>query len=273
MCELFAMSSLHPATVSFSLEEFAQHGGVTGPHKDGWGIAFYEGMDIKLIRESGSAGASPYIDFIKEHSHTSRIVISHIRLATLGDNSLHNSQPFSRELGGRMHVFAHNGDLPGIFDPDRFPTGHFCPIGDTDSEHAFCHLLNRMQQLWLCSKPPTIEERYRIVASFASSIRPLGPANFIYSDGEYLFAHGHKRTQAKTESIRPPGLHLLHRTCMPGRSGSKISGLELEYCGQPQEVVLIASVPLTDEAWEPFEEGEILVLKSGTIFKGNWNCD
>jgi len=38
MCELFAMSSRHPANVRFSLEEFSRHGGLAGPHKDGWGI-------------------------------------------------------------------------------------------------------------------------------------------------------------------------------------------------------------------------------------------
>jgi predicted glutamine amidotransferase len=35
MCELFAMASRVPATVSLSLEEFSKHGGLTNPHKDG----------------------------------------------------------------------------------------------------------------------------------------------------------------------------------------------------------------------------------------------
>jgi len=30
------MSSNVPATVTYSLEEFSRHGGLTGPHKDGW---------------------------------------------------------------------------------------------------------------------------------------------------------------------------------------------------------------------------------------------
>ena len=32
-----------------------------------------------------------------------------------------------------------------------------------------------------------------------------------------------------------------------------------------QEVTLIASVPLTAEAWRPLEEGEIVVLRDGAI--------
>jgi glutamine amidotransferase len=41
MCELFAISSFEPTNVTFSLDEFSKHGGLTGPHKDGWGIVFY----------------------------------------------------------------------------------------------------------------------------------------------------------------------------------------------------------------------------------------
>jgi predicted glutamine amidotransferase len=42
MCELFATFSRVPSTVSLSLEEFSRHGGLRGPHKDGWGLAWYE---------------------------------------------------------------------------------------------------------------------------------------------------------------------------------------------------------------------------------------
>ena len=114
MCELFGLSSSMPTTVSFSLEEFARHGGQTGPHRDGWGIAYYEDFDARLIREVESASGSEWIRFIRSHRLKSHIVVSHIRKATQGDRSLKNTQPFSRELGGRVHLFAHNGDLPDV---------------------------------------------------------------------------------------------------------------------------------------------------------------
>ena len=34
-----------------------------------------------------------------------------------------------------------------------------------------------------------------------------------------------------------------------------------------QELVLIASVPLTDEPWEPIEEGEVVALKGGVVWE------
>ncbi len=46
MCELFALSSRDPATMTLSLEAFAKRGGLTGPHKDGWGIAYYENAEV-----------------------------------------------------------------------------------------------------------------------------------------------------------------------------------------------------------------------------------
>ena len=47
MCELLAMSSGVPATVNLALGVLARHGGGDGPDKDGWGIAYYEGGDVR----------------------------------------------------------------------------------------------------------------------------------------------------------------------------------------------------------------------------------
>ena len=66
MCELFGMSSKLPATVNLSMEEFARHGGLTGPHADGWGIAFHDGADIRLLREPEPAADSPWVAFLRE---------------------------------------------------------------------------------------------------------------------------------------------------------------------------------------------------------------
>ena len=76
------------------------------------------------------------------------LALSHIRRATRGPVSLANTQPFARELGGRTHVFAHNGDLPGIEKISALPLERDHPVGQTDSEYAFCALLAHMESLW-----------------------------------------------------------------------------------------------------------------------------
>jgi glutamine amidotransferase len=263
MCELFAMSARQPADVRFSLEEFSRHGGLAGPHKDGWGIAWYEGEDVRLVKEPCAASDSACLAFIQDHPFRSTLVVSHIRKATQGALALANTQPFARELGGRMHVFAHNGDLDGARLRRAHALGAYRPVGDTDSEYAFCAMLARLAPLWREGATPTLEARLAIVADFAAGLRALGPANFLYADGDALFVHGHKRTHPG--GIRPPGLHVLCRTCA-GESGAFVAeGLSIASAGA-QEVALAASVPLTaGEPWRALGDGEIVTLRGGRI--------
>lgn len=267
MCELFAMSSLEPATVSISLEEFAKRGGLTGPHKDGWGVAFYQGPDVRIVRESSPASSSSSMQFVKAQNIRSRLVISHIRQATKGNVELRNTQPFSRELGGRMHLFAHNGDLEGIDEELPSPSGPFRSIGNTDSEYAFTVLMNRMYGIWSGASPPELDARLAVVTEFAAALRGLGPANFIYSDSEVLYIHGHKRSQTEGGEMRPPGLHMLCRVCPSRAPGEHIDGLEIGLSGKEQRVMLVASVPLTGEAWSPIGEAEILAIAEGLVLR------
>lgn len=263
MCELFAMSARRPTTVSMSLEEFSRHGGLSGPHKDGWGIAWYEHKDIRLIKERDPAASSACVRFIQTNPFSSSLVMSHIRKATLGAVASRNCQPFVRELGGVWHCFAHNGDLSGIAGDRRFrPTG-FLPVGETDSEQAFCALMDALRPLWASGLVPPIGERRQVLTRFAAALRELGPANFLYCDGDALFAHAHRRHQSDG-SIRPPGLWRLGRHC-PAGGELAAEGLRIASEDGEQEVLLVASVPLTAEGWVALGEGEIVVARQGRI--------
>ena len=188
------------------------------------------------------------------------LAISHIRHATRGAVTLANTQPFVRELAGRMHVFAHNGDLPGIASDAALSLGAFRPVGQTDSEHAFCALLARLGPLWAAASPPSLESRLALVGAFARELRPLGPANFLYADGDALFVHAHRRIQSASGRIEPPGLWSLQRHCP-----SPVRHSENATPPTGQTVTLIASVPLTDEAWQPMAEGQLIVLRDGEV--------
>jgi len=264
MCELFAMSSLMPTTVDFSLELLARRGGAEGPHRDGWGVAFYADRDVLLLREPGAASESALVRHIEKHGPPSEMVISHIRLATMGRRALENTQPFTRELGGRMHVFAHNGDFPGIADDPRFAPGRFLPVGETDSEIAFCNLMARMGQLWgrAADGVTDLGRRLAVVGEFAAGLRELGPANFLYADGDVLFVHADRRTEPDSDE-QLPGLYALERSCAEDVPDLSRSGVILETA--QQALTLVASVPLTDEAWEPLVSGEIWAIREGRV--------
>ncbi len=265
VCELFAMSSRYPITVGFSLETLARRGGLNGPHKHGWGVAYFEQRDALLLREPSPASESDLVRFMEVNGPPSDLVLSHIRLATQGEPALCNTQPFQRELGGSAHVFAHNGNLLDVRAACRLKTRRFTPVGDTDSELAFCCLLDRLGELWDRGngKAPSVETRLGIVVEFAASLRSLGSFNFVYADGDTLFVHSHIRKQ--DDGIeRPPGLHLLVRSSNTQAVDLTKSGVMLAPVAQ--EMALVASVPLTDdEPWEPIAPGEVIALKQGIV--------
>ncbi len=266
MCELLGMAARYPATLTSSLERFAKHGGEEGPHADGWGLVYFdtESFDVRRIREPERAASSPWLPFIRSQQRPARLALAHIRKATVGQPYLANTQPFQRELGGRVHVFAHNGDLDEIDQRWRHHLRDYRPVGDTDSEVAFCALMSRLKPFWdgACDRgrgAPAVDERRCVVESFAAELRRYGPANFLYSDGELLFAHGHRRRHDDGE-IRAPGMVTLTRRCGPGAPDSLVSE-SLCPPGACQAVTLFSSVPLTDEAWRPLDHGEIAMLR------------
>ena len=61
LCELFAMSSRQPASVTFSIEEFARHGGQSAPHKEGWGIAYLQERDAWVIKQAAAAWSGNHL--------------------------------------------------------------------------------------------------------------------------------------------------------------------------------------------------------------------
>src|SRR5512139_3995785 len=262
MCELFGMSARRPASVSISLQRFAARGGLAGRTLDGWGLALHDGRDVRICREPEPARDSPWLSFIESRHLPSRIVISHIRHATLGGVTLANTQPFIREVGGRMHVFAHNGKLSDTSGLDR-QARRFRPVGETDSELAACALFQRVGEIWRQPTPSTAE-RIALVRDFAGELRPLGPANFLYTDGELLIAHGHRRTQSSGR-IEPPGLWMLQRSCPYQEDPLEQAGVRIDGGVQQQSVVLFASVPLSEEPWIALDEGQVVAVGADGI--------
>jgi predicted glutamine amidotransferase len=263
MCELLGMSSNLPSTLNLSISTLASHGAGAVSLRDGWGVAYSEGPDVRLIKDPDPASDSDWMRFIGDHSFRSNIVIAHVRTATMGARAYRNTQPFIRELGGRTHCFAHNGWLPHIFEKGGFESEQFTPIGETDSERAYCGLLERLRRIWRPRQVPALQERLSVVSAFAGELRTLGPANFLYSDGEVLFAHGHRRLQPTTSKVEPPGLVYLHRACPRPEQSSIAAGLSIT--SADQSVALVASVPLNDEPWTELGEGEVIAIQNGEV--------
>src|SRR5437868_13865160 len=143
MCQLLGMSCNGSSAITFSFTGFAARGGRTADHTDGWGIAFYERSGCRVFIDDQAASQSKLAEFVRDYPIKSKIVLAHIRMATQGDVSLANCQPFQREWLGQTWLFAHNGDLKN-FHPQL--TGAYLPVGSSDSEKAFCWLMQQLRE-------------------------------------------------------------------------------------------------------------------------------
>lgn len=120
-----------------------------------------------------------------------------------------------------------------------------------------------LSPLWHAQSPPTLDARLSVLSEFAHELRALGPANFLYADGDALFAHGHRRMQI-TGRAEPPGLWTRQRLCPTADAAPEHSG-GASISQAAQTVVWLASVPLTQDAWQPLAEGELVAVRAGAL--------
>ena len=251
MCQLLGMNCATPTDITFSFRGFSQRAGITSDHCDGFGIAFFEDKACRLFADNQSAVESPIAEFIRNYPIKSRNVIAHIRKATQGKINLENSHPFSRELWGRQWIFAHNGDLHN-FKPEL--VGRFTPVGNTDSELAFCYLLEQLVKRFGYVEP-TLNQVFDVLLEISPQIAEHGTFNFCLSNGQALFAYAITK------------LHWLVRE-FPFQPAQLIDlDVEVDFSEltTPEDrVAVITTEPLTqNEVWTAFQAGEMILFQHG----------
>jgi glutamine amidotransferase len=247
MCQLLGMNANTPTDVMFSFAGLATR---ADEHKDGFGIAFFEDPGLRLFVDHHSARQSPVAELVKHYPIKSGNVIAHIRKATQGQVALQNTHPFVRELWGRYWVFAHNGDLKN-YAPRLH--GSFRPVGSTDSELAFCWLMQELAKAH--ASAPSIEELSRTLAELLPQPAAHGTFNCLLSNGQALWAH------ASTH------LHWLERAHPFGAAHLADDDLSVDFGALTtpgDRVALVATQPLTrGEPWTAFAPGELRVFVGG----------
>lgn len=252
MCQLLGMNCNVPTDICFSFEAFQARGGETDHHKDGWGIAFFEGVGCRLFIDARASIDSPVAELVRRYPIRSKNVIAHIRKATFGNVALENTHPFRRELWGREWIFAHNGDLLD-FNPNL--AGFFTPIGSTDSERAFCLILERLRKNHKTKPEP--EFIFEELRKIADEISAYGIFNFLMSDGECLFAHCSTDLHYIVRQAPFTTAHLI----------DKDISIDFSEVTTPDDrVVVIATLPLTDnEVWTKMNKNELLMFHEGAL--------
>jgi len=266
MCELLGMSANVPTDICFSFCGLLERGGRTGPHRDGWGITFYEGKGCRSFKDPLPSCDSEIAKLVRSYPIKSCSVISHIRQANRGKVSLENTHPFIREMWGRHWTYAHNGQLSNY--KDKLKSDFFQPVGNTDSEMAFCWIMDNIKKKYP-NRPKDMKPVFRYVAKLAASLKDLGVFNMLLSDGIYLMTYCTSK------------LHWITRRAPFGKATLIDTDWVIDFQQEttPNDVVsVIATEPLTgDETWQKMESGEFILFKKGElILKGgiwsHWFC-
>lgn len=243
-----------PTDIVFSFSGLALRGGKRGPHADGWGLALYEGRAVRTFLEPAAAADSKLAAYIRSHPIKTLLAIAHVRKRTRGPVNLANTHPFVRELWGRHFTFAHNGTVRGV---PRKIAGRFQPIGSTDSERAFCILMNRLDRAFPGGYPKDREKMWRTIARIGGEIGDKGTFNFLLGDGAHLYARCATR------------LCFIIRKA-PFKSATLADDdmtVDFSEVTTPNDrVAVIATAPLTrDEAWTLGQPGEMWVFRGGRL--------
>ncbi|MGI1670481.1 MAG: class II glutamine amidotransferase [Neptuniibacter sp.] len=252
MCELLGMSANVPTDICFSFAGLMQRGGGTGPHKDGWGIAFYEGKGVRCFHDPNPSVDSRIANLIKEHPIKSHVVVSHIRQANVGNVTLENTHPFQRELWGYTWTFAHNGQLDKALFSKKL--SYYQPVGTTDSEFAFCWMLGEIRKQFP-ERPENLAELSALIQTLAEELRELGVFNMLLSESTALFAFCGSKLSWITR-------------CAPfGEASLTDCDMTVDFMKEttPDDIVtVIATVPLTEnESWNTINPGQLVTFVKG----------
>lgn len=254
MCQLLGLNAAHPVDATFSFTGFVPRGGRTDHHADGFGLGFFENGTCHVFKDDQAAVNSPLAEMLQHRPFPSTHTIAHLRKATQGMVSLANCHPFQRTLWGRPWLFAHNGDLKG-FDP--LLNGPFQPEGSTDSERAFCAVLQALLDRFGPHEEPPLDLWLPVFAEVVGAIAAHGTFNLLLSNGDVMLAH------CSTH------LHRLTRTFPFARAHLADAEVAIDFArhtGPHDRVTVIATHPLTrDETWTACAPGELLVLRDGAV--------
>jgi predicted glutamine amidotransferase len=234
MCRLFGVAATAPVEVSFELLH-AENPliGQSERHDSGWGVAHYDDGTPIVERFPQAAHMDP--DFPDAARAQARLMMVHVRRATVGGLKVENTHPFARD----RYAYCHNGT---ILRPAQLrPLADRDPAGETDSEHFFNALMTAFE-------PDDVVGSLRRTVEAACERCRFSALNLLFCDGKRLYAYrlglyemfwlvrnldldADTRTHYHLHLERPHGEH----------------------------VVLVSSERLTDEPWGEFSQDQLLI--------------
>ena len=235
MCELLGISAKQRRAVAAVLREFFSHA-ETNPH--GWGLARFADEGVArpplIDKEPVKATESEHLRHLLDAGIEERMLLAHIRFASLGHLATANCHPFTAsDSSGRTWTLVHNGT---IFKSG--PLNDYIGIqrGETDSERVLLHLvacIDREQAR--TGRPLDANERFDVLAAEVAALADGNKLNLLVCDGEAMYAH------------------------------TNLSGT-LHYC-QDGDALIFSTKPLSKGTWAPVPFTRLVAAKDGAFVR------
>lgn len=230
---------------------------------DGWGIGYYPGGEpsASVLKEPAPPQGSIRGELVKAWEHLeSSIFVLHIRQATWGSISDANTQPFSRSYAGRDWLIGHSGSLKHKVEPS--PDARFEPVGSTDTELIFCHLLSWLAERGARSLGDVDPTALR---QWFEAMNEYGNLTTVLTDGHDLVVYADKFDEGHIHlwRVAPPYTRL---ACADSdvevdlaRRGAK-SRKGVIVCSEPIE----STTPVAAQ-WEKLAPGALVIVRQGAV--------
>ncbi len=236
-----------------------------GSHSHGWGFGWYPDnhSSVMVTKDPAARGEQVLVDAITDWSNfRSATFFCKVRGASKGYSHT-ETQPFSRSFAGRDWLFVHNGDL----DKAKLETLHgdqtrlLEPLGNTDSELAFCDLMTQMQE----SDARRISDvDPKVLHAWFQRFDTLGSSDMYLSDGDSIVCfHGSQSPkQLYHARIQPPDTK---NTYTSEAAEILLSDPRDTY----RTALIVSSSPFTDgqgkTQWMQMQPGQMLIIRRGAI--------
>ena len=211
-------------------------------HADGWGIAAYDGDQVRIRRRASAAHDGHYFRAAAARVEATT-VLAHVRRATVGRIGLINTHPF---VHGPFSL-VHNGTVPYFTEIrsrllEAITTEHRAAIqGGTDSEHLL-HLILATHAQSGGSLFASLEIALRLVIALCREIgqEPHLGLNVLLTDGVRMVGSRWRRT--------------LHYFEQHG-AGPALGGHAA--CATDYRALIIASEPIEGTDWPEVPERSV----------------
>ena len=220
---------------------------------DGWGVAFFGDASATVFKEPIPAAKSALAQLlIANKSLKSKILIAHLRDASIGQPSPRNTHPWTRELDGKEYAFAHVGGA----DKRLWRTvklGRLKPVGENCAEFLFCHILAKIQEL-----PIEIwnEDSFAKLHQVLTAVNEVQTTSHLMSEGTYLFAYSSKKgtwLSYVTRSMPPMKVEPGSETTRPEQAVGIVVARNGHNLAKP------------GEQWTKILPGQLVVFKDGKV--------